>query len=59
MIHDPLISAKLKFFEMLSHKLNAFLKGFQTDSPMVTFFAHVLGGIYVICWKEYPQGCVT
>ena len=35
MIHDPLISAKLKFFEMVCHKLNAFLQGFQTDSPMV------------------------
>ena len=45
MIHDPLISAKLKFFEMVSHKLNAFLRGFQTDSPMVPFFADVLGGI--------------
>ena len=45
MIHDPLISAKLKFFEMVSHKLNSFLRGFQTDSPMVLFFADVLGGI--------------
>ena len=45
MIHDPLISAKLKFFEMVSHKLNAFLRGFQTDSSMVPFFADVLGGI--------------
>ena len=44
-IHDPLISAKLKFFEMVSHKLNAFLQGFQTDSPMVPFFANFLGGI--------------
>ena len=45
MIHDPLISAKLKFFEMASHKLNAFLCGFQTYSPMVPFFADVLGGV--------------
>ena len=25
MIHDPLISAKPKFFKMVSHKVNAFL----------------------------------
>ena len=45
MIHDPLISSKLKFFKMVSHKFNAFLRGFQTDSPMVPFFADVLGRI--------------
>ena len=45
MIHDPLISAKPKFFKMVSHKLNAFLWGFQTDSLMVPFFTDVLGGI--------------
>ena len=45
MIHDPLISAKLKFFEMVSHKLSAFLRGFQDDSSMVPFFTDVLGGI--------------
>ena len=44
MIHDTLISAKLKFFEMVSHNLNAFLRGFQTDSLMFPFFADVLGG---------------
>ena len=45
MIHDLLIPAKLKFFKMVSHKLNAFLRGFQTDSPMVPFFSDVPGGI--------------
>ena len=45
MIHDTLISAKLTFYEMVSHKLNIFLRGFQTDCPMVPFFADVLGGI--------------
>ena len=30
---------------MVSHNLNAFLRGFQTNSPMVPFFADVLGGI--------------
>ena len=45
MIHDLLIFSKLKFFKMVSHKLNAFLRGLQTDSPMVPFDADVLGGI--------------
>ena len=45
MIHDLLIPAKPKFFKMVSHKLNAFLPGFQTDSPMVPFFSDVPGGI--------------
>ena len=49
MIHDPLISAKLIFLKMLSHKFNASLQGFQTDSPMETFFADVLGG-WCSCW---------
>ena len=44
MIHDPLTSLKLRFFEMVSHKLNAFLRSFQTDSTMLNFFADVLGG---------------
>ena len=45
MIHDPLISVRLKFFGMVSFKLNAFLRGFQTYSLMVPFFADVRGGI--------------
>ena len=42
-LRDPLNSAKFKFFEMLSQP-NTFLRGFQTDNPMVSF-ADVLGGI--------------
>ena len=34
MIHDPLLLAKLKYFEMVSSKLNPFLRGFQTNKPM-------------------------
>ena len=52
MIHDLLIPAKLKFFKMVSHKLNAFLRGFQTDSPMVLSSLMFLVGLCVICWKE-------
>ena len=43
MIHDPIISAK--FFKRVSHKLNAFLRGFQTDNPIIPFFGDVLDGI--------------
>lgn len=45
MIHDPILPAKLKFFEMVSEKLNVFLRGFQTDKPMVLFMATTLGDI--------------
>ena len=45
MIHNSLISTKLKFFKMVSHKLIAFLRGFQTDSPMVPICTDVLGAI--------------
>ena len=45
MIHDPILPAKLKFFEMVSEKLNVFLRGFQTDKPMVPFMATTLGDI--------------
>ena len=45
MIHDPILPAKLKFFEMVSEKLNAFLKGFQTDKPMVPFLSAILRDI--------------
>ena len=45
MIHDRLLSAKLKYFEMVSGKLNAFLRAFQTDSPMIPFLADTLGGV--------------
>ena len=39
MIHDPFLPIKLKFFEMISSKLNVFLRGFQINKPMVPFFA--------------------
>ena len=43
MIHDPLLPTKLKFFEMASGKPNAFLRGFQTNKPMVSFIVDALG----------------
>ena len=45
MIHDPLLLAKLKFFEMVSGKRNAFLRGFQTNKPMVPFTTDTLGDL--------------
>ena len=45
MIHDPILPAKLKNFEMVSEKLNAFLRRFQTDKPMVSFTATILGDV--------------
>ena len=45
MIHDPLMPAKLKFFEMISGKLNWFLRAFQTDNPMIPFMTDILGDI--------------
>ena len=39
MIHDPLLPAKLMSFQIVCSKLDAFLRGFQTNKPMVTFIA--------------------
>ena len=45
MIHDPLLPAKLKFFEIVSGKLNAFIRGFQTNKTMVPFIADTHGDL--------------
>ena len=42
MIHEPLLPVKPKFFEMVSDKVNALLRGFQTNRPMVPFIADTL-----------------
>ena len=39
---DPLVSAQLKFAEMLLWKVSKFLTGFQTDNPMVPFLYFTL-----------------
>ena len=44
-IHCPLLPAKLNFFEMVPSKHNAFLRGFQTNKPMVPFVADTLGDL--------------
>ena len=44
-IKDPLMAAKFKLVEFVAGKLNLFLRGFQTDQPMVPFLAEVLKDI--------------
>ena len=44
-IHCPLLPAKLNFFEMVPSKHSAFLRGFQTNKPMVPFVADTLGDL--------------
>ena len=41
-IMDPLVQAEMKFLEFLAHKLNTFLRGFQTDQPLVPFCVKLL-----------------
>ena len=41
-IEDKLIQAKMKLVEYISSKLNVFLRGFQTDQPMVPFLCEAL-----------------
>ena len=45
-VDNPLIQAKMKFLELLSSKLNEFLRGFQTDQPMVPFLAETLKTVF-------------
>ena len=45
MIHDPLLPAKFKFFELVSGKFKAFLRGIQINKPMVPFIADTLGDL--------------
>ena len=44
-LKDPLIKAKFKLVEYVSMKLNCFLRGFQTDKPMIPFLYGVLTDI--------------
>ena len=36
------MKVKLKFLEFVSNKLNKFLRGYQTDQPMVPFLCYAL-----------------
>ena len=46
-IKDPIIPAKLKLIEFITSKLNCFLRGFQTDQPMIPLICDVLKDIDV------------
>ena len=46
MTHDPLLPAKLKFFEMVPSKLNSFLRGFQPNTSHGPFY----------CWHPWRFG---
>ena len=41
-VDSPLVQAKMKFMEYVASLLNEFLRGFQTDQPMVPFLAETL-----------------
>ena len=43
-----------QFFEMISRKLNAFLRGFQTNKPMVPFITDTLKRFgFWLLWEKY------
>ena len=44
-VDDKLMQAKFKFLEFISHKFNEFLRGFQTDRPMIVFVCDALEDI--------------
>ena len=44
---DPLMKTKLKFLEFVSNKLNKFLRGYQTDQPMIPFLCNSLKEILI------------
>lgn len=50
---DPLMIVKFHVFEDIAAKLNVFLKGFQTDSPMVPFISDVLEAIIRDLMKRF------
>ena len=41
-LKDPLIRAKFKLVELIAAKLNVYLRGFQSDQPMIPFMFNIL-----------------
>ena len=60
-MNDPLMSVKFKFVEFVAMKLNAFLRGFQTDKPMLPFVYDILMDIVESFTKMYinKEKCAT
>ena len=52
-VSDPLICAKFKFVESILWKLNTFLRGFQTDKPMVSFLFSTLEDLLRWLMKKF------
>ena len=52
-VSDPLICAKFKFVELISWKLNTFLRGFQTNKPMVSFLFSTLEDLLSWLMKKF------
>ena len=40
-----MLAAKLKFFEMIAGKMGSFLRGFQTNTPVIPFMADTIGDV--------------
>ena len=51
--NDLLMKAKLKFLEFVSNKSNKFLRGYQTDQPMVPFLCNSLKEILLSLLKKF------
>ena len=45
--NDPPMKTKLKFLEFVSNKLNKFLRGYQTDQPMIPFLCNSLKEVLI------------
>ena len=52
-IKDPFIPAKQELIEFIDSKLNCFLRGFQTDQPMVSFLCDVLKDLLTSMMKMF------
>ena len=52
-IKAPLIPARLKLIEFIASKLNCFLRGFQTDQPVVPFLCDVLKDLLTSMMKMF------
>lgn len=46
--NDPLIQAKVKFTELITSKLNKFLREFQTHQSMMPFLRNILKNVFFI-----------
>ena len=51
--NDLLMKAKLKFLEFVSNKSNKFLRGYQTDQPMVPFLCNSLKETLLSLLKKF------